>query len=494
MKQLHLRVLTINGRPAQPPQHAVFGAEGGTIGRADFNQLVLQDPDRAISRIQGQISFEQGQFFWIEKGSNPTRLDGSELQAGDKVNLSQAKVIQISTYTIECTLQEPARIQSLNESVPPIQQDSPTQSRSGLTQTQSILSEDPFFDLPPSVSKNQALPKQLDRTSPASLVIPEDWDPFSEAPAKAPTPQLERNLGLSIEADFDDDEFFGIGQSGRSHKGTTESVDKTFGLNFEVPLDPFQDHVLGEGIAAPNTAQTDDPLQSLEMVTVDKPNARPDQTSELKAAFEAPRLRSVTGQDWQGGFAVGLGLPQETFSSKGGADGELMGKSLRSSIEVLQQLSLLRRNTKKELRTESTTIQSANNNPIKAYKDLDQVIQQLFVKPKAGFLNPPEAIQGVSKDLIDHQIAIIEALQSTLLELLNLVDPQQFESGKSGESLVASFIGSGKKGKDWEVYKEHFAQTKQAVKQDFQITLGPAFSRAYDAAIHRLDEQRSKKK
>lgn len=476
MNKLNLRILTIKGQRVQSPQSIDFGAEGGTVGRADFNQLILQDPDRAISRIQGQITLEQGKFYWTEKGSNPTRLDGRELQAGDKVDLSSVKVIQVATYTIACSVIEAIKAQPLPQA------------------TKSSPLDDPFFDLPPAVAVDNSLPKRLNQTSPASLVIPEDWDPFSEAPAKPAAPQLERNLGMSIEADFDDDEFFGAGQAGKSHKGSTESVDRTFGLNFDVPLDPFQDHILGEGIAAPNTAQTDDPLLSLEMVTLDKPNAKPDQTSELKAAFEAPRLVSPSGQDWKDGFAIGLGLPQGTFSNKGAANGELLGRCLRTTLKALQELSLLRSNTKKELRTESTTIQSANNNPIKAYKDLDNVIQQLFVKPKPGFLSAQEAVEGVSRDLIDHQIAIIEALQSTLIELLNQVDPQRFDSERTDESLVSSLMGTGKKSKNWENYKEHFAQTKQAVKQDFQITLGPAFSRAYDAAINRLSDQRSKKK
>lgn len=492
MNKLNLRILIIKGQQITSPQSIDIGAEGGTVGRADFNQLILQDPDRAISRIQGQISLEQGKFYWTEKGSNPTRMDGRELTAGEKVDLSAVKVIQIATYSIACTVTNAPKAGVSPDKIPPkVQQPLP---QSSPIPTKSSPLDDPFFDLPPPVAADISLPKRLNQGTPAPLVIPEDWDPFSEEPAKPPTPQLERNLGLSIEADFDDDEFFGDGQAGKSHRGSTESVDRTFGLNFDVPMDPFQDHILGEGIAAPNTAQTDDPLLSLEMVTLDKPNAKPDQTSELKAAFEAPRLVSPSGQDWKDGFAVGLGLPQETFSNKGAASGELLGRCLRTSIKALQELSLLRSNTKKELRTENTTIQSANNNPIKAYKELDNVIQQLFVKTKPGFLSAPEAIEGVSRDLIDHQIAIIEALQSTLLELLNQVDPQRFDSDRTDESLVSSLMGSGKKSKSWDNYKEHFAQTKLAVKQDFQITLGPAFSRAYDAAINRLSEQRSKKK
>ena len=57
-----LTVVSYNGQPSDGRLSAQFDEMGGTIGRADTNQLVLPDPDRAISRVHAQVVFRSGAF------------------------------------------------------------------------------------------------------------------------------------------------------------------------------------------------------------------------------------------------------------------------------------------------------------------------------------------------------------------------------------------------------------------------------------------------
>ena len=61
-----LRITTISycGRPlAEQHPSAIFTSEGGTIGRAPDNDLVLPDPEKFISREHANIRFENGEYY-----------------------------------------------------------------------------------------------------------------------------------------------------------------------------------------------------------------------------------------------------------------------------------------------------------------------------------------------------------------------------------------------------------------------------------------------
>ena len=70
-----LRVLSYNGAPVDGLS-AQFDEIGGTIGRADSNQLVLPDPERTISRVHARIVFRAGGYSVVDNGSNPISVNG----------------------------------------------------------------------------------------------------------------------------------------------------------------------------------------------------------------------------------------------------------------------------------------------------------------------------------------------------------------------------------------------------------------------------------
>eukprot|EP01035_Chromulina_nebulosa_P009087 gene9087-12282_t len=76
---IHISVITRQGAPAGQPIAADFGPSGGTIGRADTNTLVLDDPDRTVSRVHAQVLCRDGQYFVIDRGSNPMQCNGVSL-------------------------------------------------------------------------------------------------------------------------------------------------------------------------------------------------------------------------------------------------------------------------------------------------------------------------------------------------------------------------------------------------------------------------------
>lgn len=80
---------------------AVFDANGGTFGRDPHCQMVLPDPMRRISRIQGQVLWEHGSFHLLNAStSNPIYIDMRELKPGEKSAITAGEEWRTGNYVI----------------------------------------------------------------------------------------------------------------------------------------------------------------------------------------------------------------------------------------------------------------------------------------------------------------------------------------------------------------------------------------------------------
>ena len=80
---------------------AVFDANGGTFGRDPHCQMVLPDPMRRISRIQGQVLWEHGSFHLLNAStSNPIYIDMRELKPGEKSTITSGEEWRTGNYAI----------------------------------------------------------------------------------------------------------------------------------------------------------------------------------------------------------------------------------------------------------------------------------------------------------------------------------------------------------------------------------------------------------
>jgi len=95
-----LTVQSFNGQPATGPS-ASFDELGGTIGRADNNQLVLPDPDRSISRVHAQVVFRNGGYALVDRGSNPVLVNGQPLGNGRERPIRDGDTLQVGGYRLQ---------------------------------------------------------------------------------------------------------------------------------------------------------------------------------------------------------------------------------------------------------------------------------------------------------------------------------------------------------------------------------------------------------
>ena len=306
-----LTVLSYNGAPTSGPA-CTFDELGGTVGRADSNQLVLPDPERTISRVHARVVCRAGRYAVVDNGSNPISVNGQLVGAGREHPLAPGDQLTIGGYVV-AVAEASAALSSdpfadlfgdaaLGLAVPAPQPGSRSTS-SALLAAARPAAPPPAASPPPAsrplasrplASRPLASPP-LASPPPAAATaalapgfMPADWDPFAR-PALAPAASASAASA------------FPAAQSPRSADllldlpaAPAESLDALFGLAALAPAaDPFAAAAtdpLGGGAAQalqlqPNTAADADPLRAFGRQATVPPASAPDHASELQTSI-----------------------------------------------------------------------------------------------------------------------------------------------------------------------------------------------------------------
>ncbi len=242
-----LTVLSYNGAPADGLS-AAFDELGGSIGRADNNQLVLPDPERTISRVHARLVFRSTGYMIVDNGSNPISVNGTPLGTGREHPLKPGDQVQIGGYLLQAAEAASAGVADdpfadlfgdapVGLAVPP---PAPAPGR-------SIL-----LDHPPTPAPAPSAAWPAPALSPGQ--IPDDWDPFAAdgdlLMAPAPQPVAGAHADPLMDLPF-------------SPAGG-DSLDDLFGLgNTPSGGDPLGAAPQQALLMQPNMAAHADPLQSL---------------------------------------------------------------------------------------------------------------------------------------------------------------------------------------------------------------------------------------
>ena len=105
---LTLRILSYRNQPVPPAPPVRFGADGGTIGRAPENALVLDDPSKYISRVHARVLARGDAFALEDLGSNASVVNDRPLGKGSDVLLAHGDRLAIGDYQLQVLVDAPA--------------------------------------------------------------------------------------------------------------------------------------------------------------------------------------------------------------------------------------------------------------------------------------------------------------------------------------------------------------------------------------------------
>jgi FHA domain-containing protein len=324
-----IRVTAIQGKTVAVGPSFDFDETGGAIGRAETNQLVLEDTDRVISRVHARVVFRNGQYELLDQGANPIILNGTRLGNGVSCMLKPGDHFEIGPYRLEVLASAAAPAGDAMSVTDPL----------GLMQGLGPEGHDPFQDIavqswprPGGKDKPAApekpSPPQASHADPLGLfsgldatprptsapsggaagapaeggLIPEDFDPFADpfptpsqlAKARGASPEDALGLGpLGESKDASLDSLFGLDEGGVkpstdlfSGSPLGESVERAG----ELPKDPLQALGFGEKAAAERAAAPDD--LPAEHHAFQPPPVPPEASSPAAAAARTPKTAS----------------------------------------------------------------------------------------------------------------------------------------------------------------------------------------------------------
>ena len=98
---IKITVLSYNNETTPAPLFAVFGPQGGTLGRGDDNIFVLPDPKRYVSRVQASVKSDGSRHTITNLShANPIFINGEEIGSDTEHNLKPGDKIQIGLYLL----------------------------------------------------------------------------------------------------------------------------------------------------------------------------------------------------------------------------------------------------------------------------------------------------------------------------------------------------------------------------------------------------------
>lgn len=217
-----------------------------------------------------------------------------------------------------------------------------------------------------------------------------------------------------------------------------------------------------------------------------EPEPEPDSDPPLKDvgsnSTDAPV--GVTAEDLFDSFLDGLGVNRvELHPSVNRPDMMLTaGQVLREFVKGTTNLLSSRANLKNTFRLDQTMVLPRQNNPMKFSENTNDLLKQLLLGGEGEYLGAQDSIREVCRDLIHHQNAFLDAMNSAFIEFADRFDPDELQDGfdrTTGKKLF-SFMS---KMKYWQLYCDMYPIMTEKGGGRFPQMFGEEFVRAYERQI-----------
>ncbi len=527
-----LTVIAFNDAPTDGTLQVHFDEIGGTIGRADSNQLMLPDPERMISRVAAQVVFRNGSFAIVDRGSNPINLNGRALGSGREAPLAAGDRLRIGGYELSVKLGA-ATTAAAGDPF------SGLLGPAAATPAPRAQLVDPLLKTGAGIA---ATPLAAGVGAALAGGIPTDWNPFAPSlrldKGGAGAPLRRSALGLELGAAAPAALIPELPPSAAA----PSSLDQLFGLPRSSGGDPLANSVLDAPMAQPNMAADADPLRALKSAPRASAATEPDHLPDLQRAFIPPTiieaaapataLPPVAGAvlSWDAdhsaahalirapavrpapapaapavmaapasapatptaasaallaAFRRGLNVPALDLPALTPELMELIGQLLHVAARGTVDLLGARATVKRELRAQGTNIVPNHNNPLKFSPNAEVALQHMLTPAVRGFVAAAPAMRDAYDDLRAHQFGVVAGMQAALEAVLQRFDPARLDEQLVEAPLLQRLLPSSRKAQLWDAFTQHYARVRDDANDDFHTLFGDAFLTAYDEHVKR---------
>lgn len=177
-------------------------------------------------------------------------------------------------------------------------------------------------------------------------------------------------------------------------------------------------------------------------------------------------------------IAAGAGIPPEVLLHRPPQEvaGEI-GSILRIVVDELVLLLKARAAAKVLAKSsDRTMINAADNNPLKFVPGTDEILDIMFARRRAGYLDARHSIEDAFHDLKTHEFATFAAMQAALSRLLDDLSPEAI-----AKKLPPSSFAS-KKPRAWDAFVATWRAKEEAHENGMLDIFLAYFSEAYAKA------------
>jgi type VI secretion system protein ImpI len=464
---LTFEVTSVNAASLGAGRRKVFTIDGGRIGRAPENNMVL--PGVGVHRHHATVRFINGVFFVEGVGTNGIAINNPEvvlprnepypLKSGDKIFIDEYEIVVTASAAAPA---EPAAARQPDRTAARTGSESAGPADRPVAPL-FVPSDDSAEDLDPLrklIGGAGASPR-----SPAPGAPAASWNHSSSladhfAPPPAATVPGAASPANVIPEHWDRTSF------DRSKLRPTPPPHQP-----ERPVPPSSRPVPPSSVATPGQ------LAPTQHQTPPSP--------PLSAGFGAGTNTGGAFFDWDGFLRAAnvdpARVPPETAA--------MLGNILRSVVQGLIEVLRARSEIKTEFRMPVTQVKVSENNPLKFAANAEDALGNLLGRRNSAYLPPQEAFDDAFNDVRFHQLAMLAGVRAGFDNLMNRFDPAQLQEGFERQGKRGLFGGGGK-ATYWERYTERFKEMSRDRDETFRRLFGEEFARAYEQQLSVLKRGR----
>ncbi len=192
----------------------------------------------------------------------------------------------------------------------------------------------------------------------------------------------------------------------------------------------------------------------------------------------------VTAEDLFDSFLDGLGISRVELHPTVNRPDMMMtaGIVLREFVEGTVKLLSSRANLKNAFRLEQTTVLPRHNNPMKFSDNTNDLVKQLLIGEEGEYLGARDAVRETTRDLVNHQNAFLDAMNSAFIEFAERFDPDEMQEGFD-RVAGSSFLKFLQKSKYWDMYRDLYPIITEKGGGRFPQMFAEEFVRAYERQV-----------
>lgn len=507
-----------------------FAHQGGTIGRGSDNEWVVEDNECFISSQHSKVSFENGQYYLTDLSTNGTFSNGSPdpIGKGNAIKLNDGDKFSLGDYEFLASVWQP------EEKTPDLNQGPFADTAAAIAEHQVVenpavnnlatanqqVSDNDYFASANSMSDDGFASSITGHISNSELLFSPDpiqTDPLAALDSANHIPEINQ---------FDNNVFPAVSQSDQADPmqqsiNWPESTVETGGIP-----ENWEDDVFG---VAPETSNKSDLLfnepkssfvndQKSTPVQVDKKSALEKANEKilteieiLKKQAQRQALKDQIQKNTQSqskpvekpskqdstsakrnttnnekSLIEALGLSSHNLSDEKVIEvNQIVGELVRETITGMMQVLSSRSSIKNEFRMNVTTIQPVENNPLKFSANVEDAIENMFVKDGNAYIKPVDAIKEGFEGIAEHQIAILAGIRTAFKGVLNRFDPEVLEQ-RFEKFNKPGIIPGMSKSKNWDSYTQYYKELVDDMDSSFQHLFGYEFVQSYEEQLQKL--------